>query len=210
MDLKKPVCGVAPLAIAVVVLAITAAAAVQLQDPETAARLGGEDGPFELASVGFYGIGFALTFYGFLRQRSALRLAGSLVLLWAMLRELDFQKRFTYRSIESLGYYTRSIAPWSEKLLVLLGLLPFVWAIGCVLLALVRHIRPAWLRREAWPGHVAAILFLLLLGGFLEKILHFGPAEEVCESGASFLALLLAWSLRAAGARPKAAPGGAL
>jgi len=87
---------------------------------ETARAWVAESGPFEVASAVFYGMAALLAGFHLLQQMTVTRLAAWTMLVWACLRELDFQKRFTYRSIESIGYYSRPQAPWSEKLLVLL------------------------------------------------------------------------------------------
>src|SRR5688572_33498438 len=117
------------------------------------------------------------------RAFSALRLGGAAMLLWGLLRELDFQKRFTYRSVESLGYYTRPHAPWSEKLLVLLILTPF--AVAGLLLAreLCRRFIPACRARQPWVCHVIAALALLPLASLSEKVFHLHSAEEILETG---------------------------
>src|SRR5262245_10118153 len=185
-----------PPSLYVAAVAILAGAVIQSLPPDMAAGLTAETGPFEIFSAVCYAIGALLAVTDLVRQASALRLTGCLLLVWAFLRELDFQKRFTYRSMESLGYYTRPIAPIGEKLLVLAIMLPFVLA-GCYLLrALVKDFGPALKRGEPWPGHLAVCVGLGLVSGVQEKILHWGAAEEVCEAGLASNVVLLVWSLR--------------
>ena len=170
---------------------------VQRLDPEVAHRLSAEDGPFELASAGLYGLGFLIAGVGCFRERLTLfRLSGTVMLLWATLRELDFQKRFTYRSVESFGYYTRPIAPWSEKIIVLLVLLPFVLAGMYLVLGFLRRSPSAWQMSSPWLSYVVGMIVLLLVSSVLEKVFHHGAAEEVCESGMALMTVFLAWETR--------------
>lgn len=171
---------------------------VQHLDPETAHRLSAEDGPFELASAGLYGLAFLIAATGCFRERlTLLRLSGTVMLLWATLRELDFQKRFTYRSVESFGYYTRPIAPWSEKIMVLLVLMPFVLAGMYLVFGFLRRAHGAWQMSTPWLSYVTGMIVLLLVSSVLEKVFRHGAAEEVCESGMALLTVLLAWETRA-------------
>lgn len=186
----------------VVLAALALGAWVESLPDETARALTAETGPVEIASAVFFGMAALLAGFHLSQQPSVLRLAAGAMLVWAFLRELDFQKRFTYRSIMSTGYYTRPYAPWEEKLLVLLILSPFVLA-GCYLVwQLIRNLRPAIARREPWTVCFAAGLGLGVIGGAQEKLLRWGAAEEVSGAGLALLALLLVWELRPRTAAP--------
>lgn len=185
-----------PMSLTVAAIFLLTGLVVQSLPEETARALAAETGPFEIASVVLYGVAAVLAAVQLARRKSLPWLAGMTMLLWAFLRELDFQKRFTYRSIESIGYYTRPYAPWFEKLLVLLILAPFCMAGLYLLRLLCREIRPAFARGEKWVGHLAAAVCLGALGSVFEKMLRWGAAEEVCEMGLALLVVLLVWEWR--------------
>lgn len=190
--------GIAPSVVVVVVLSLIAAAVVQTRDAATAAALGSEDGPFEIVSVWAFGLALFLVLWRLLSQPSVLALSSATMLLWALLRELDLQKRYTYRSVESLGFYTRPDAPVSHKILALAALVPFVLAGSYLFLEYLRRVRPAWARGEVWVGHTFGAIGLLMVGMGLEKLFGLSAAEEVCETGMALIILLLAWELRIA------------
>jgi hypothetical protein len=179
---------------------------VQHLDPETAHRLSAEDGPFEIASAGLYMLAFLIAAAGCFRERpTLLRLSGTVMLFWATLRELDFQKRFTYRSVESFGYYTRPIAPWSEKIMVLLVLMPFVLAGMYLVFGFLRRTPAAWQMSSPWLSYVFGMIVLLLVSSVLEKVFRHGAAEEVCESGMALMTVFLAWETRVSKAESREA-----
>lgn len=162
----------------------------------TTERLAKEGGVFETASVFFFSLALAILLFQLVRAFSPLRFASAAMLLWAVLRELDFQKRFTYRSVESIGYYSRSHAPWSQKILVLLILAPFVVAGLFLVRELYRRFVPACRERHAWTSNVVGAVLLLLFAGVSEKIFHLPIAEEVFEAGFALLILMLVWESR--------------
>lgn len=183
--------------LAVLVVSVLAGLVVQSLPRETAAALTAETGVFEVASAIMYGLAAVLAAVHFMRQRTPLRLAGVAMLLWAFMRELDFQKHFTYRSVESIGYYVRPYASWSEKAAVLLILAPFVVA-GCYLLIQFwRHLRPAYRNGEKWLAHVASCFVLGVASSTSEKLVGWRAAEEVFETGLAATVLMLTWNLRA-------------
>jgi hypothetical protein len=98
-----------------------------------------EEGPFEQFSVAFLAAAALLALASWWQSRRASWLAGGVVLIYAMLRELDFQTMFTHRSVMSLGYFTRPRAPLPEKLVVVLAIAPCLIAI-------------AYLLRRAWAS----------------------------------------------------------
>lgn len=180
----------------VVLISFCAAVVVQTLPADLAVRLTAESGPFEILSACLLGLALLLGAGGWLRQPTWPRFAGALMLLWALLRELDFQKRFTYRSVESLGYYFRPIAPWSEKLLVVLILTPFIMAGGYLTLLLWRQHRAALRSKASWLALLVAGAALVATGAACEKILGLPVAEEVLETGFAALIVLLVWTLR--------------
>jgi len=163
---------------------------------DTAKRLAAEGGIFETTSVVLLGGALAIMLVQLARNFSVLRFAGTAMLVWAVLRELDFQKRFTYRSVESIGYYTRPHAPWSQKLLVLLILAPFVLAGLLLLREVCRRFLPACRTRQSWVCHIAAAVVLLILASLSEKVFHLHAAEEILETGIALLILMLVWDSR--------------
>jgi hypothetical protein len=128
-----------------------------------------------------------------------------LVLVWLCLRELDCQKRFTPRSIESIGFYTRpDIAP-SMKLLALLAYSPFAAAglhlgwMGFLEIRTTAPPRAAWWRTLRLAG---ALLIVALVG---EKLMPrwWQILEEVFELGFACLIVLVVASVTF---RPRGSP----
>ena len=163
---------------------------------DSAKRLAEEGGWFETGSAVCLAGALLVLVVQLARSFSTLRLAGAAMVLWALLRELDFQKRFTYRSVESLGYYTRPHAPWSQKLLVLLILAPFVVAGLFLVRELCRRFIPACRERQSWVCHMVAAVVLLLFASVSEKVFRLHAAEEILEAGIAFLVLMLVWESR--------------
>ncbi len=142
-----------------------------------------EDGPLELGSAAMYALALAFALPVFIRKPSALWAAGATMILWALLRELDFQKMFTYRSIESVGFYTRPIASLKEKLLAILALLPF-GAAGLYLASRVwREFRSGAWRGALWVDYMACLFALAFCASASEKLFDFVAIEETCELG---------------------------
>lgn len=102
-----------------VFVCLLAGISLQLLPPEISEPIVEESGPVENASALLYAIGLAVALLQLSRFRTLPWLSGTMMLLWLMLRELDFQKMFTYRSVESIGFYTRPIAPWWQKVLAI-------------------------------------------------------------------------------------------
>jgi hypothetical protein len=156
-----------------------------------------EVGPFEQFSVAFLAAAALLALASWWHSRCPSWLAGGVVLIYATLRELDFQKMFTHRSVMSLGYYTRPKAPLPEKLMVLLAIAPCLIAI-------------AYLLRRAWasfcdgsfrlPGNAVAramgfwIVVLFGLSHFSDRTTWFrlqGNVEALVEAILALAVLLL-------------------
>jgi hypothetical protein len=117
------------------------------------------------------------------RSRSLVWGAAALVLLGLFLREMDYQKLFTPRSIESIGFYSSQSIPLSIKLVALGALAPFAAAGLFLVLAASRAVRntPAPVR----PWLVPALVAVGLLGSaqLSEKFLpaRFHVVEETSE-----------------------------
>ena len=159
-------------------------------------RLTAEGGPVELASVVVLGVALLTAIVQLASRFSLAWLSGAALMLWALLRELDFQKRFTYRSIESIPYFVRPQAPWQEKLVVILILLPFAVAGLHLLRLFCRHIRRDLGKRQPWTIHLLAAVALGIVGVASEKLFSLHTIEEPCELGAELLVLLMLLDLR--------------
>jgi hypothetical protein len=105
----------------------------QFLPPDLVSYLNAEEGPFEQFSVAFLAGAAVLSMAAWVQSRCTGWLAGCVVLVYAVLRELDFQKMFTYRSVMSLGYFSRPVASLPEKAVVLLAVAPCLIAIAYLL-----------------------------------------------------------------------------
>lgn len=112
-------------------------------ESDLARHLASEEGFFEQASAAFLIAASLLAAVSWWVTRSATWLATAVLIFYAALRELDFQTMFTYRSIMSTGYYFKAGALLGEKLIVVLLILPAVWAMAYL-------IRLAWMHRRSW------------------------------------------------------------
>jgi len=93
-----------------------------------------------------------------LKRRSRLSLYGSVVLLFATLRELDFQKHFTSSSVFRLTYYFRNEAPLLERALAAI----FVIAVLAITIRfVVLAARP--FRRQLKDRHPPALALGVLI-----------------------------------------------
>jgi len=139
------------------------------------------------------------------RFRSRIWFSILLLLVWLYLRELDFQKLFTPRSIESIGFYRNpDIAP-SMKLLALLAYSPFAAAGLHLAWAGFREMRATHPPRAAWwwpLGLAGAFLVVALVG---EKLMPrwWQILEEVFELGFLCLIVLIVASVTF---RPRGSP----
>ncbi len=172
---------------------VLAACAAQALPAGSAQGLNREDGPIEIGSALVLAVGACIAIGSTLRRMSLVRLAGAVVVTSLLLRELDFQKRFTYRSIESIGFYTRPIASLTEKVVAL----AILSVLACAVWILARA---AWLRlahavrqREAWLGSITAAGVLVACSLISEKFLGFTVAEEVLEAGFAGVVVALCW-----------------
>jgi hypothetical protein len=156
--------------------------------------LNAEHGPFEQFSVAFLAAAALLACASWWQSRQTVWIAVAVVLVYATLRELDVQTLFTYRSVMSLGYFTRPRAPLLEKFVVLLAMAP-------CLIAIV-HL---WRRALTGWGHVTQlamplwILLLFVLSHFSDRTSWFrlqGHVEAFVEAVLAFAVLLMVVELK--------------
>ena len=160
---------------------------------ERAKALTAEGGLIENLSVGVLACGVLLSVLKLLRKPSLVWAAISLMFIWMYLRELDYQKLFTPRSIESIGFYSNSKVPLQMKLAAALAMAPVGLAALYLLLTAIKAIKKSPL--STWVYPVAFAGFLLGISMVAEKLLppRFQTVEEIGELGfVSFLAFLVA------------------
>jgi hypothetical protein len=110
---------------------------------EDAARISAEGGAIETLSAGVLASGIVIAVLNLMRCRSLVWVSVSLLFFWMYLRELDYQKLFTPRSIESVGFYSSSQVPLSWKVTAAAALGPFVAASLHLLWTGLRRLRHA-------------------------------------------------------------------
>jgi len=183
---------------AVAVFGATLAGAALLEgwSARTGVRLHAEGGLLEVASVVVLGAAAILGVAWAFQRPTLTRWAGAAVLAVLVLRELDFQRRFTYRSIESIGFYTRPIASVEAKIVALSILLSCAVALAIVARAAWRRWREVGDRTDPAIRHAA--LAAAFVGSALvsEKFLGLLVAEESFELAFAGAVLALAWSAR--------------
>lgn len=175
----------------IIAATLIASAVLAMLPHEQVHRLNAEGGIIENLSAAAAALCVLLAVFKWIRAPSQLWLAISLAALWMFLRELDYQKIFTPRSIESIGFYSAPHIPLLMKLLAIAALSPFVVAIaylawnGFTALQGQRFPLPNWCR----PLVIAAAFLAAALAS--EKLLPptWGRLEELLEL--SFLSLIL-------------------
>lgn len=164
--------------------------------------LNAEEGPFEQASVAFLAASALLALASWWQSRHRIWASTAVVLIYATLRELDFQTLFTHRSVMSLGYYTRDRAVWSEKLLVLLLVTPCLVALGHLLLQAWRSVRHGALGRPSTWSPLAMggwIGLFFVLSHLSDRTVWFrlqGHVEAWVEAILALLVLMLVLELK--------------
>jgi hypothetical protein len=178
-------------AICILITLVLGIVVLALLPPQQAKVLVAEGGLIENLSVAVLGAGMLCAGFTACRTRSRVWLAVSLMLLWMYLRELDYQKHFTPRSIESIGFYTNGDFPLGMKIGAVAALLPFACAGVYILLRTYRVLRSSMTNARPWvfPAMVAAGLFVV--GQIAEKVLpsRFHVVEETAEL--AFVSLLV-------------------
>ncbi|MBM5820391.1 MAG: hypothetical protein FJ070_09965 [Cyanobacteria bacterium K_DeepCast_150m_m2_101] len=175
---------------------------IQVLPADLVKALNAEDGPFEQASVAFLAASALLAVASWWQSRQRIWASTAVVLIYATLRELDFQTLFTYRSVMSLGYYTRDRAAWPEKLLVLLLVAPCLLALGHLLLRAWRSVRQGALKRPALWSPLAMgawIGVFFVLSHLSDRTVWFrlhGHVEAWIEAILALLVLLLVLELK--------------
>ena len=153
-----------------------------------------EHGPFEQFSVAFLAAAALLACASWWQSRRLVWLAAAVVLVYATLRELDFQTLFTYRSVMSLGYFTRPRAPLLEKFVVLLAMLPCVIAI----VSLFRRAWGAW-RQASQLAMMFWIAVLFVLSHLSDRTTWFrlnSHVEAFVEAVLALVVLLMVIELK--------------
>ena len=150
-----------------------------------------EGGLIENLSLVVLGLGASCAMVTAARRGSLVWTSISLLLVWMVLRELDFQRRFTPRSIESLPFYLSPKYPWGMKVAALAALAPFAGAAVYLLASCVRAAKPGWL--FAWRYPLALAAGLTIVASASEKLLpnRFQIVEEIAELAFACLVVLL-------------------
>lgn len=118
--------------------------------------------------------------------------AAVVMLVWTVLRELDFHRQFGPRSFESIGFFLSETISVQIKLLVILVMAPFVVA-GLYLFRLAIRHRSLLLReRPFWLRLLVVGIVYVLIARFFEKarIDRAHILEEVGEFTFSLFVLL--------------------
>ncbi len=172
--------------------ALVIALALQLPT-ETAKRLSREGGLIESASLVLLALGLLACLRALALRPSRPWLSGSLVMLMFLLRELDFHRLFTPRSIDSTGFYRSATIPLHIKVFILILGLPFLVAFFHVLWLGLRHLREAIRQRQGWIGHVVLAVAMVAVARLAEKfgLDHTHVIEEVAEVAFAAFALLV-------------------
>lgn len=160
--------------------------------PETAKRVSAEGALIENVSAVLLGMSLLACVSQLARQLSLPWLSASMVGLMLLLRELDFHRQFTARSIDSTGFYLSPVIPLETKLTVLVLALPFLLASLHLLWLGLRHLRAAVLARQPWVGYAALGLAMIGIARYAEKSGR-DPTdviEEVAEVAFAAFALL--------------------
>ena len=172
---------------------------------ELALHLTREGGSIENLTAFAAAVGIVIAVLKLLRSGSGIWLSISLIMLWMYLRELDYQKLFTPRSVESIGFYSNSSIPVTMKLIAIAAISPF-FAAGLHLLRSgfqefrsTRGLSAVWWR----PLGFAAVLLAAALVN--EKLLR--PAGQIIEEVFELAFVSLVVLVVATQAfRPKTAP----
>jgi hypothetical protein len=174
----------------VLVFAALAIAGMLLLPQDVSLNYAAEGHVIETLSLAVLAIALGLSTVQLLRKFSLPWLSANALLLWACLRELDFQKRFTFRSIESIGFYTADHVSAAEKLTVLLALLPFLVAAAHLALFTWTRMQKHVPGGNSWIAHLTAIAVLAMVALGCEKIIG-GSGEVVEEISELAMAVLL-------------------
>lgn len=127
------------------------------------------------------------------RGGGRLWLSISAVLLWMYMRELDYQRQFTPRSVESIGFYSNGAFPLRLKLIALAAMAPFALAGLHLAREAWRYLKAGGLRNRIWRAP-AAVLGGLIGAAMLSEKFFSGRAqiiEEVFETAFTGVVFLL-------------------
>ncbi|HHY84844.1 MAG TPA: hypothetical protein GYA07_04815 [Verrucomicrobia bacterium] len=152
-----------------------------------------EGGPIENLSLVVLAFGTVAAGLRLWRARTRLWAAVTVMLFWMFLRELDYQKLFTPRSIESIGFYSNPQVPLQWKLAAIAALLPFGIAALHLLLTTARHLRSRPGVLWTWRYPIGAAVILMIVATTAEKVLspRFLFVEETGELAFAALVVVL-------------------
>ncbi|HYG22853.1 MAG TPA: hypothetical protein VEH04_08730 [Verrucomicrobiae bacterium] len=128
------------------------------------------------------------------RSHPRLWIAVAVLFCWMFLRELDYQKMFTVRSIESIGFYSNPRVPIATKLIALAALAPFVLAGVYLALKSFRLLKRLPALRRFWLPPAVCAMVLAAIALAVEKLLghKFQIVEECAELGIACLIVFVA------------------
>lgn len=129
-----------------------------------------EDGPIESLSAGILALGVIFAVVRLFRHPSWLWLSIFIVVQWMYLRELDYQKMFTPRSVESVGFFSNPKNPLKMKLIAAAIMAPFALGGLSLFVAAVKRLRSKGQPRPDWLRPVAIALALLVVALGSEKL----------------------------------------
>jgi lysylphosphatidylglycerol synthetase-like protein (DUF2156 family) len=181
--------------------AVTAIAVLLLLPLDVGLSLTNEGGLIENVSLAVLAAGAVCAGLKLWRCRTLLWASIALLIFWMYLRELDYQKLFTPRSIESTGFYFSSRVPLNMKIAAAAALCPFILAALNLVAAAARSIKAFGRPSPAWTAPIGFAAILLGAALFAEKFLppRFQVVEETAEL--AFASLILFGVIRAVGAR---------
>ncbi|MGV3772333.1 MAG: hypothetical protein ACO1QB_05490 [Verrucomicrobiales bacterium] len=165
--------------------------------PASVIAMTAEGGMIENSSNVILGLAVILAGIKLWRTRSLPWLSAAMVCLWMYMRELDYQRQFTSRSVESLRFFSSGSISVSSKIAVICILLPFTIAGIHLALIAFKNFRAHPPLQQKWVIYAAQAIGLALLAMALEKLqidaLHIG--EEICELMFAAFTLLIVWHL---------------
>jgi hypothetical protein len=120
-----------------------------------------EQGWFEILSIVFWLLAAVCTALK-ARSFSSIQATAACLFVFCALREADWHKKFTLDSMSKLKYYTKSAAPFSEKLIAAGVMAVFVWLVLRVIWQSLPYLRSSSILRQerVWLMVSGAVLFV--------------------------------------------------
>ena len=138
-----------------------------------------EGAPIEAATVWVYAIGILLIIWKRPGEWITGNFLGAIVILFLLLRELDFNIAFTTEGIFKKRFYTSAEVPVMEKTIVIIILLLFF----AVVFTLLKRYGP-WLIKNVLSGHRSAWgIFTAFILAFVSKVMIDGLPRKLAEVG---------------------------